>query len=60
MVPVVKELAGHADVKTILRYYVSIREADMAEARDVTAHALLLDPKQTQSDGNATRCSITS
>lgn len=43
-VPIVKELAGHADVKTTLQYYVSIRAEGMAEARDFTANALLLDP----------------
>ncbi|UCC31252.1 MAG: site-specific integrase [Phycisphaerales bacterium] len=45
---VVQELAGHADIHTTLRYYVSIRSADMVEAREVTANALQLDPKWTQ------------
>lgn len=48
-VPLVKELAGHADISTTMRYYVSIREVDLVEAREVTAKALQLDPKQTQS-----------
>lgn len=48
--PVVKELAGHADISTTLRYYVSIRAADMADARDVTAAALQLDAKWTQNE----------
>ena len=47
--PVVQALAGHSDIHTTLRYYVSIREPDMAEARDVTAQVLLVDPKWTQS-----------
>ena len=44
-VPVVKELAGHADIATTMKFYVTIRAADMAEAREVTASVLLLDPK---------------
>ncbi len=43
--PVVQALAGHADIHTTLRYYVSIREPDMAEAREVTAQVLKVDPK---------------
>ncbi len=43
--PVVQALAGHADIHTTLRYYVSIREPDMAEARAVTAQVLQVDPK---------------
>ncbi len=39
-VPIVKELAGHSDVKRTLRHYVTIRESDVAKAREVTAHAL--------------------
>ena len=46
---VVKELAGHSDIATTLRYYVNIGEAALAEARDVPARALLLDAKVTQS-----------
>jgi integrase len=42
--PVVQALAGHADINTTLRYYVSIREPDMAEAREVTAQVLQVDP----------------
>lgn len=43
--PVVQALAGHSDINTTLRYYVSIREPDMAEAREVTARVLKVDPK---------------
>ena len=46
--PIVRELAGHADIRTTLKYYVSIRQEDLAEAREVSAKALLLDPKPTQ------------
>lgn len=46
--PVTKELAGHGDINTTLRYYVSIRDVDMAEARDITAKTLQPDPIQTQ------------
>jgi len=46
--PIVQELAGHADIKTTLRYYVSIRPEDMAQARDVTANALLIDAQSTR------------
>lgn len=42
--PVVKELAGHSDISTTLRYYVSIRDSDMNEAREVMTKALLIDP----------------
>ena len=42
---IVKELAGHTDISTTLKYYVKIRDADMSEAREVTANALLVDPK---------------
>ena len=42
---VVQELAGHVDIKTTLKYYVKVRPEDLAEAREVTARALLLDPK---------------
>lgn len=42
---VVRKLAGHADIKTTLKYYVTVRPADMAKASEVTARALLLDPK---------------
>ncbi len=44
-VPIVKELAGHADIATTMRYYVSIRASDMAEAREVTTRALAVRPK---------------
>jgi len=43
--PIVKELAGHSDISTTLRYYVSIRDSDMHEAREVMTKALLIDPK---------------
>ncbi len=52
---VVKELAGHADISTTLRYYASIRAADMAEARNVTADALRLDAKWTKDEVKAVR-----
>ena len=42
---VVKELAGHKDIKTTLKYYVSIRPEDLERAREVTAEALLVDPE---------------
>lgn len=38
--PIVKDLAGHSDINTTLRYYTKIREADKAEARTVTANAV--------------------
>lgn len=42
--PIVMELAGHTSIATTLRYYVSIRDSDMAEAREVIATAMQLDP----------------
>ncbi len=39
--PVVKELAGHADIKTTIKHYVALQPGDLAAARDVTAAALL-------------------
>ena len=45
--PVVMELAGHSDIKTTLRYYVSIQRSDLDQAREV-ASDLLLDAKWTQ------------
>ncbi len=44
--PIVQALAGHSDINTTLRYYVSIREPDMAEAREVTTQVLQVDPKR--------------
>ncbi|UCE58282.1 MAG: site-specific integrase [Phycisphaerales bacterium] len=60
-VPIVKELAGHSDINTTLRYYVAIRDCDMAEARSVTAHALSadrpkVDPEQTQGGQEVGQC----
>ena len=55
--PVVQALAGHSDIHTTLRYYVSIREPDMAEARDVTAQVLPADPQWTQSRPKPVRSS---
>lgn len=43
-----RDLAGHADIRTTLKYYVSIRDEEMEQAREITANALLLDPKPTQ------------
>ncbi len=43
--PIVQALAGHSDINTTQRYYVSIREPDMAEAREVTTQVLQVDPK---------------
>ena len=43
--PIVQALAGHSDINTTLRYYVSIREPDMAEAREVTAQVLRIGQK---------------
>jgi integrase len=37
---IVQELAGHADIKTTLKYYVALCQEDLAAARDVTAEAL--------------------
>ena len=37
---VVKELADHGDIKTTLKYYVSLRAADLDEARTVMEAAL--------------------
>ncbi|MGB2986328.1 MAG: tyrosine-type recombinase/integrase [Phycisphaerae bacterium] len=42
---IVQELAGHSNIETTRKYYVKIRPADMEEAREVTANALLLDAK---------------
>ena len=53
--PVVMRLAGHADISTTLRYYVSIGAADMAEARTVTADAMQVDARWTQNQMKATR-----
>lgn len=39
-VPIVKELSGHAGFSTTMKYYFSIRDTDMAEAREVTADVL--------------------
>lgn len=44
-VAVVKELAGHSDVKTTLKYYVSVSEHDRTEAREAIAEALLVNQK---------------
>ena len=49
-VPIVQELAGHSGIKTTQRYYISIREVDLAEAREVTANALLVDPNERHRD----------
>ena len=53
--PIVKDLAGHSHIQTTLRYYVSIREVDLAEARAVTANALLVDPVWNPIGENKTR-----
>lgn len=45
---VVNELAGHVDIKTTLKYYVSLRPEDLSEAREVSANAMLLDTNWTQ------------
>lgn len=42
---IVQELAGHADMKTTMKYYVSMRPEDLSEARDIIANALQVDPK---------------
>jgi integrase len=44
--PVVRKLAGHAAIKTTHKYYVTARDQDMAQARDVTPDAPLVDAKQ--------------
>ena len=36
----VKELAGHADIKTTMNYYVGIRESLIDKARDASSAAL--------------------
>ena len=41
-------LRQQADIQTTLRYYVPVRPVDHAEAREITANALLLNPKRTQ------------
>lgn len=41
---VVQQLAGHADIKTAMRFYVSVGDDDLAKAREIIARALLLDP----------------
>ncbi len=35
-----KELAGHADIKTAMNYYVGIRESLIDKARDASSAAL--------------------
>lgn len=42
---VVRELAGHADIATIQRYYLTVSAPDLLNAREVSASALLVDPK---------------
>ena len=54
-VAVVKELAGHEDIQTTLRYYVRIRAANIADARKVAADTLQVDAKWTQKGVKATR-----
>lgn len=49
---VVRELAGHTDIATTQQYYLSVTEADLSKAREVTANVLQLDPKQTQNGPN--------
>ena len=40
--PVVQQLAGHSDIKTTMRYYVTVRKDDLALAREATSEALSL------------------
>jgi len=41
---VVRELAGHSDIKTPQTYYLSVQEDDLAKAREVQSAILELDP----------------
>ena len=47
--------AGREDIATTLRYYVSIRAADMVDARNVAAGALQVGEKWTQNEVKAVR-----
>ncbi len=53
---VVQQLAGHSDIKTTQRYYLSVRDADLRKARKTQGEMLgdvpygdLTDPKVTHS-----------
>jgi len=52
---VTQKLAGHSDIKTTLKYYISVQPEDLERARTVQADILrggLTDPKVTHSAEN--------
>ncbi|HSA27076.1 MAG TPA: tyrosine-type recombinase/integrase [Phycisphaerae bacterium] len=52
---VVQRLAGHSDIKTTQRYYLSVQEADLEQARRIQSRVperSPTDPKLTQSGPN--------
>ena len=52
---VVQKLAGHSDIKTTQKYYLSVQEEDLEIARRVQSKILnndLIDPKLTHSNQN--------
>ncbi len=52
---VVRKLAGHSDIKTTLRYYLSVQEDDLEKARQIQSQILESDPTDqilTNSDKN--------
>lgn len=54
-VHVVQRLAGHSDIKTTQRHYLSVQEADLEQARRIQSLILQrnpTDPKLTQSGPN--------
>ena len=58
--PMERKSAGHPDIKTTLEFHISLRSRDMVEARQITARAVLSEPRKTQTGGNETGHSTTS
>jgi len=58
---VVQKLAGHSDLKTTQRYYLSVQVDDLEKAREVQSEILNgapTDPKLTHSGQNAPSAAI--